>query len=86
MKKHYSLPLPTIHTIQNKRSTSMKYFDCPTKGQLISKCFFEKFVWTKIPPKNLIDSALQYFRADSIKFFGGILVQAIFSKRHFEIN
>ena len=28
------------------------------KGQLISKCLFEKIVWTKIPPKNLIDSAL----------------------------
>ena len=30
-----------------------------TKGQLISKCLFEKIVWTKIPTKNLIDSALQ---------------------------
>ena len=29
------------------------------KGQLISKCLFEKIVWTKIPPKNLIDSALK---------------------------
>ena len=57
-----------------------------SKGQLISKCLFEKIVWTKIPLKNLIDSALQYFRAESIKFFGGILVQTIFSKRHFEIN
>ena len=28
-----------------------------SKGQLISKCLFEKIVWTKIPPKNLIDSA-----------------------------
>ena len=56
------------------------------KGQLISKCLFEKIVWTKIPPKHLIDSALQYFRAESIKCFGGILVQTIFSKRHFEIN
>ena len=51
------------------------------KGQLISKCLF-----SKIPPKNLIDSAPQYFRAESIKFLGGILVQTIFSKRHFEIN
>ena len=56
------------------------------KGQLISKCIFEKIVWTKIPLKNLIDSALKYCRAESIKFFGGILVQTIFSKRHFEIN
>ena len=48
------------------------------KGQLISKCLFEKIVWTKIPPKNLIDSALKYCRAESIKFFGGILVQTIF--------
>ena len=29
------------------------------KGQLISECLFEKIVWTKIPPKNLIDSAQQ---------------------------
>ena len=29
------------------------------KGQLISKCLFEKIVWTKIPAKNLIDSAQQ---------------------------
>ena len=56
------------------------------KGQLISKCPFEKIVWTKIPPKNLIDSALKYCRAESIKFFGGILVETIFSKGHFEIN
>ena len=56
------------------------------KGQLISKYLFEKIVWTKIPPKNLIDSALQYFRAETIKFFGGMLVQMIFSKRHFEIK
>ena len=28
----------------------------------------------------------QTFRAESIKFFGGILFQTIFSKRHFEIN
>ena len=30
-----------------------------SKGQLISKCLFEKIVWTKIPTKNLIDSAQQ---------------------------
>ena len=29
------------------------------KGQLISECLFEKIVSTKIPTKNLIDSAQQ---------------------------
>ena len=29
------------------------------KGQLISKCLFEVFFWTKIPTKNLIISALE---------------------------
>ena len=29
------------------------------KGQLISKCLYEVIVWTKIPTKNLIDSALK---------------------------
>ena len=28
------------------------------KGQLISKCLYEIIVWTKIPTKNLIVSAL----------------------------
>ena len=56
-----------------------------TKGQLISKCLFEKIVWTKIPTKNLIDSAHYTCWAESIKFFVGILVQTIFSKRHSEI-
>ena len=32
---------------------------CVLKGQLISKCLFEKIVWTKTPTKNLIDSAQQ---------------------------
>ena len=57
-----------------------------TKGQLISKCLFEQIVWTKIPTKNLIDSAHYTSWAESIKFFVGILAQTIFSKRHFEIN
>ena len=56
------------------------------KGQLISERLFEKMVWTKIPTKNLIDSAHYTCWAESIKFFIGILVQTIFSKRHFEIN
>ena len=34
------------------------YLEVP-KGQLISECLFEKIVWTKIPTKNLIDSAQQ---------------------------
>ena len=55
------------------------------KGQLISECLFEKIVWTKIPTKNLIDSAHYTCWAESIKFFVGVLVQTIFSKRHFEI-
>ena len=49
------------------------------KGQLISKCLFEKIVWTKIPTKNLIDSAHYTCWAESIKLFVGILVQTIFS-------
>ena len=56
------------------------------KGQLISECLFEKIIWTKIPTKNLIDSAHYTCWAESIKFFVGILVQMIFSKRHSEIN
>ena len=59
---------------------------CIAKGQLISECLFEKYVWTKIPTKNLIDSAHYTCWAESIKFFVGILVQTIFSKRHSEIN
>ena len=55
------------------------------KGQLISKCHFEKIIWTKIPRKNLINSAHYTCWAESIKFCVGILVQTIFSKRHFEI-
>ena len=39
-----------------------------TKGQLISKCLFEKIVWTKLPTKNLIDSAHYTCWAESIKF------------------
>ena len=34
-------------------------FEHIAKGQLISKCLFEKIVLTKIPTKNLIDSAQQ---------------------------
>ena len=33
---------------------------CPVKGQLISKCPLAFIVWTKIPPKNLTNSALEW--------------------------
>ena len=62
---------------------SCKFVWCCTKGQLISKCLFEKIVWTKIPTKNLIDSAHYTCWAESIKFFVGILVQTIFFKKTF---
>ena len=43
---------------------SKMILNCPNhfgqaKGQLISEYLFEKIVWTKIPTKNLIDSAQQ---------------------------
>ena len=41
----------------NKKLIAMN--SAPSKGQLISECLFEKIVWTKIPTKNLIDSAQQ---------------------------
>ena len=44
------------HESQQSQSEN---FTTPLKGQLISKCLFEKIVWTKIPTKNLIDSAQQ---------------------------
>ena len=75
-----------LHHLKNFQCRQLLIISSVAKGQLISKCLFEKIVWTKIPPKNLINSALKYCRAESIKFFGGILVQTIFSKRHFEIN
>jgi hypothetical protein len=31
-----------------------------SKGQLISKCPFGVIVWTKIPTKNMINSALEF--------------------------
>ena len=65
---------------ENLEYYRLKILNCTIpKGQLISKCFFEKIVWTKIPLKNLIDSALKYCRAESIKFFGGILDKTDFS-------
>ena len=51
------------HVTSNSEFTRHKYMYLigfeTTKGQLISKCLFEKIVWTKIPTKNLIDSAQQ---------------------------
>ena len=43
-------------TYNNRNHTLYTYLG---KGQLISECLFEKIVWTKIPTKNLIDSAQQ---------------------------
>ena len=58
-----------------------------SKGQLISKCLYEIIVWTKISTNENFDSFCPGpFRAEIIKFFVGILVQAKTSKRHFEIN
>ena len=70
----------------NNLKIQKKLVKSHSKGQLISKCLFEKIVWTKIPTKNLIDSAHYTCWAESIKFFVDILVQTIFSKRHSEIN
>ena len=47
-----------IFSIEKCANQSCCWAHTLTKGQLISECLFEKIVWTKIPPKNLIDSAL----------------------------
>ena len=47
----------TIKSFQRLLMAKKSRFE--TKGQLISECLFEKIVWTKIPTKNLIDSAQQ---------------------------
>ena len=49
------------------------------KGQLISKCLFEVFVWTKIPTKNLIISALKGPGQKLSKFSLVFLVQMMIS-------
>ena len=55
------------------------------KGQLISKC-----LWNYRLDQNTNEFFDNFcpgpFRAEIIKFFVGILVQMIFSKRNFEIN
>ena len=48
---------------------TLKHIEYKAKGQLISKCLFEKIVWTKIPTKNLIDSAQQVLVFWSKRFF-----------------
>ena len=56
-----------------------------SKVQLISKCPCAIIVWPKIP--TFFDNFCPGpFRAEIIKFFVGILVQTMTSKRHFEIN
>ena len=42
-----------------KKYTLLLILHFHSKGQLISKCLFEKIVWTKIPTKHLIDPAQQ---------------------------
>ena len=56
------------------------------KDQLISKCPFGVIFWTKIPPKNLTNSALEWVVQNLSNFFVGILVQTMTPKGHFEIN
>ena len=65
-RNNYRLPLPSLHTysygfsILQKGGFRSEYCsEKLAKGQLISECLFEKIVWTKIPTKNLIDSAQQ---------------------------
>ena len=53
-----TVQIPCVHFV-NYNSECLDYHNAGfSKGQLISKCLFEKIVWTKIPTKNLIDSAL----------------------------
>ena len=81
-----SPPVRISKSVRNAQASMICNINHISKGQLISECLFEKIVWTKIPTKNLIDSAHYTCWAESIKFFVGILVQTIFSKRHSEIN
>ena len=48
-----------IADVEDGHGKSLGFFPTFSKGQLISECLFEKIVWTKIPTKNLIDSAQQ---------------------------
>ena len=63
---------------------------CPVekdaKGQLISKCPFGFIVSTKLPTEKFDKLCPRMGRAEFVKFFGGILVQTMKAKRHFEIN
>ena len=65
------IPLDYLHEMSHETSHISRYMGKKikivpkkvnahfVKGQLISECLFEKIVWTKIPTKNLIDSAQQ---------------------------
>ena len=59
---------------------------CFSKGQLISKCLYQINVWTKIPTKILIVSALALSGQKLSNFFVGIVVETMTPNRHFEIN
>ena len=72
-----------MHILLTRKKSGQIFNDIHTKGQLISKCLFEKIVWTKIPPKNLIDSALRVytnFQGRIYQIFGWYFV----SKRFFQ--
>ena len=51
-----------------------------TKGQLISKCLFDITIWTKIPPKKLTNSALEWVGQNLSNFL------VVFWSKWFEIN
>ena len=56
------------------------------KGQLISKCPFGIIVLTKLPTKNLTNSALEWVGQNLSNFSVGILVETMTPEGHFEIN
>ena len=61
-RNSYLLPETMSSPLNNITLILITHSNCVqnSKGQLISKCLFEKIVWTKIPPKNLINSALEW--------------------------
>ena len=66
------------HTSARDDILCLQFCYC-SKGQLISKCLFEKIVWTKIPTKILIVSALALSGQKLSNFFVGILVETMIS-------
>ena len=61
----YHLPDDNINELMKhewiKPDILLMVSDIPfIRGQLISKCPFAFIVWTKIPPKNLTNSALEW--------------------------